>query len=275
MTKIVAITGGVYSSLGKGLITSSIGCIFKEIGYTVSVLKLDPYLNVDANTLSPDQHGEVFVTNDGVETDLDLGHYERFLGCELTGSSSVTAGKIYNSLLKKERAGKYEGETVQIVPHVTNEIRDSIKKLLGDDLDLLFIEVGGTVGDIESLSFIETLSKLKLNYGFDNVLFIHISPIVFLETTKELKTKPTQHSIKTLRKLGITPDILILRSQNNLKSCVIDKISQNTSLSPSNIFTSSHQENIYFLPESLYSQKIHRKIEELLNLKNKKGDMSV
>lgn len=269
-TKIIVITGGVFSSLGKGIIAASIGRILKEKGFKVSALKLDPYLNLDPGTMSPYQHGEVFVTEDGGETDLDLGHYERFLDYKISKHSSLSAGKIYDRVLKKERNGDYKGKTVQIIPHVTNEIKDHINNLLisEDKLDFLIIEVGGTVGDIESLPFIESLRQFKNSYGRKKMMFIHASPLIHLETSTELKTKPTQHSIKTLREQGIVPDLLVLRSLKKINDNIKEKISISCDLSLDSIYVCPDVNNIYFIPEYLYEQKIDKKLFSFFEIKN-------
>src|SRR5512136_553910 len=213
-TKYLFFTGGVVSSVGKGVTAAATGLILKERGFKVAVQKLDPYINVDPGTMSPYQHGEVFVLDDGAETDLDLGHYERFLDTELSRLSNVTSGQIYDAVIQRERKGGYLGATVQVIPHVTNEIKDRIRQLaerLGE-VDVIIVEIGGTVGDIESLPFLEAIRQLALEDDDNNTLFIHLTLIPFFEGSGELKTKPTQHSVKALREIGIDPDILICRS---------------------------------------------------------------
>ena len=211
-TKYIFVTGGVVSSIGKGISVASIGRILKSRGVSVSVLKLDPYLNVDPGTMSPYQHGEVFVTIDGGETDLDLGHYERFIDQDLTRSSNLTAGQVYLSLLAKERRGDFLGGTIQAVPHVTNEIKDKIIGLADESMaEVIVVEVGGTVGDIEGLPFLEAIRQIRNDVGRENVLYIHVTLLPYLTAAKELKTKPTQHSVKELRSIGIQPDAIICR----------------------------------------------------------------
>lgn len=272
-TKIIVITGGVYSSLGKGIVCSSIGCILKNAGYKISMLKLDPYLNIDPGTLSPYQHGEVFVTEDGSETDLDLGHYERFTDINLNQNNSVTSGSIYYEVLSDERLGKYNGKTVQVIPHITQKIEDRIlKNIKATNPDFLIVEIGGTIGDIESLPFVESLRIMKSKYK-DNFLFIHLSPLFKLKANSEIKTKPTQHSIKNLRNLGINPAILILRNESDLHADDIRKLSWTCDISEDNIFVSKDCEHIYEVPKILYEQKIANAIARYFKLKNKKVNM--
>ncbi len=213
MAKYVFVTGGVTSSLGKGITAASIGRLLKARGLKVSVLKLDPYINVDPGTMSPYQHGEVFVTDDGAETDLDLGHYERFIDENLSQSSNVTTGRIYQAVIAKERRGDYLGGTVQVIPHITNEIKERITRVArAGDPDVVIVEVGGTVGDIESLPFLEAIRQMRKDQGRANVLYVHVTLLPALAATGELKTKPTQHSVKELRGIGIQPDVIVLRS---------------------------------------------------------------
>ncbi len=215
MAKYVFVTGGVTSSLGKGITAASIGRLLKARGLTVSILKLDPYINVDPGTMSPYQHGEVFVTDDGAETDLDLGHYERFIDENLTQLSNVTTGRIYQAVIAKERRGDYLGGTVQVIPHITNEIKERIQRVARDGrADVIIVEVGGTVGDIESLPFLEAIRQMRKDVGRTNVLYVHVTLLPALAATGELKTKPTQHSVKELRGIGIQPDVIVLRSDS-------------------------------------------------------------
>ena len=216
MTKFIFITGGVVSSLGKGIVSSSLASLLKLSKLNVRIRKLDPYLNIDPGTMSPAQHGEVFVTDDGAETDMDLGHYERFTGIISKKSDNITTGKVYSEVLKKERKGEYLGSTVQVIPHVTDEIKKFIKKDLKNE-DFVICEIGGTVGDIESLPFLEALRQLRNELGKDRTLFIHITLVPFVSSANEFKTKPTQHSVKELLGLGIQPDILICRTEKSLK----------------------------------------------------------
>ncbi|MFH1238863.1 MAG: CTP synthase, partial [bacterium] len=222
-TKYIFITGGVVSSLGKGITAASIGFLLKARGLKVDILKLDPYINVDPGTMSPYQHGEVFVTDDGAETDLDLGHYERFLDVDLSQDNNLTAGKIYETVINKERRGEYLGGTVQVVPHVTNEIKAWIRKL-APQKDIVIVEIGGTVGDIEGLPFLEAIRQFKRDVGRNNVLYIHLTLVPFIKAVEELKTKPTQHSVGKLREIGIDPDIIICRTEKDLSRSIKDKI---------------------------------------------------
>ena len=225
MAKYVFVTGGVTSSLGKGITAASIGRILKARGLRVSILKLDPYINVDPGTMSPYQHGEVFVTDDGAETDLDLGHYERFIDENLTQLSNVTTGRIYQAVIGKERRGDYLGGTVQVIPHITNEIKERIGRVARDgDPDVVIVEVGGTVGDIESLPFLEAIRQMRKDVGRANVLYVHVTLLPALAATGELKTKPTQHSVKELRGIGIQPDIIVLRSDQPVPDEIREKI---------------------------------------------------
>src|SRR6266705_240284 len=212
-TKYIFITGGVVSSLGKGLAAASIGCLLEGHGYKVTMQKFDPYINVDPGTMSPYQHGEVFVTDDGGETDLDLGHYERFTNTVTTKNSNWTTGKIYQSVITKERRGEYLGSTVQVIPHITDEIKAAIRRLAPDH-DVVITEIGGTVGDIESLPFLEAIRQFRQEVGRDNTLFIHLTLVPFIAATAELKTKPTQHSVRELMQIGIQPDILVCRTED-------------------------------------------------------------
>jgi CTP synthase len=213
MTKFVFVTGGVVSSIGKGIVAASLGRLFKSRDYSVSILKLDPYINVDPGTMSPYQHGEVFVTEDGAETDLDLGHYERFTDTSMSRLNSVTTGSIYQAVLNKERRGAYMGGTVQVIPHITNEIKERILRVAQNtNPDLVITEIGGTVGDIESLPFLEAIRQFRKDVGRNNVLYMHVTLIPWIPAAKEMKTKPTQHSVKELRSIGIQPDVLVCRS---------------------------------------------------------------
>jgi len=213
--KYIFVTGGVVSSLGKGVAAASIGCLLESRGLKVTLQKCDPYLNVDPGTMSPYQHGEVFVTDDGAETDLDLGHYERFTNSHLARDHNWTTGRLYESIIAKERRGDYLGKTVQVIPHVTDEIKAAFRKV-ADAVDVVIVEVGGTVGDIESLPFLEAIRQMRLEMGAENVLFVHLTLVPFIPTAGELKTKPTQHSVKELLSIGIQPDILICRSDRHL-----------------------------------------------------------
>ena len=225
MTKYIFVTGGVVSSIGKGITTSCLGRLLKNRGFNVTVQKLDPYINVDAGTMNPFQHGEVFVTDDGAETDLDLGHYERFFDISLTKSANVTTGQIYGSVIAKERKGEYLGGTVQVIPHITDEIKSRIKANAAEsNADVAIIEIGGTVGDIEGLPFLEAIRQLKADLGRENTLYVHLSLVPFITAAGELKSKPTQHSVKELLEIGIQPDILLCRADRDLPKELKKKI---------------------------------------------------
>ena len=249
MAKYVFVTGGVTSSLGKGITAASIGRILKSRGVSVSVLKLDPYLNVDPGTMSPYQHGEVFVTDDGAETDLDLGHYERFIDENLSQLSNVTTGRIYQSVIAKERRGDYLGGTVQVIPHITNEIKERVQRVARDGrADVVVVEVGGTVGDIESLPFLEAIRQMRKDVGRTNVLYVHVTLLPVLMATGELKTKPTQHSVKELRGIGIQPDVIILRSDHPVSDEIREKISLFTDVAQDAVIPAVTAETIYEVP---------------------------
>ena len=271
-TKVIFMFGGVYSSLGKGIVVSSIAKILTNLSKKVSVLKFDPYLNVDPGTMGPGQHGEVYVTNDGAQTDLDLGNYERFIGRNLTQMSSVTSGRIYNEIIRREREGRYNGKTVQVIPHVTNEVKERIYQIIqAEHPDFLLIEVGGTVGDSESIPFTEAISQFILEYGKDNTIVSLVSPLISLGTTSgELKTKPTQHAIKELRSLGISPNFLILRSGVEVGQDTFDKIQLSSHIHKDSIFISPDLNSIYELPEKLYDQNIHLRIFDHFEIKYEK-----
>jgi CTP synthase len=268
-TKVIFIFGGVYSSLGKGIVVSSIAKILTNLNKKVSVLKFDPYLNVDPGAMAPGQHGEVYVTKDGAQTDLDLGHYERFIGRELTQLSSVTSGRIYNEIIRREREGKYNGKTVQVIPHVTNEIKERIYQIIqSENPDFLIIEVGGTVGDSESIPFTEAISQFVLEHGQENTIVCLVSPLISLSSTSgELKTKPTQHSIRQLRSLGVSPNFLILRSSVEVGQDTFEKIQLSSHIYKDNIFISPDLDSIYELPEKLYEQNIHLRIFNYFKIK--------
>ncbi|QDI64274.1 CTP synthase [Ureaplasma parvum] len=274
-TKFIFVTGGVYSSLGKGVSASSIGRILVELGYSVAMQKLDPYLNIDPTYLSPLQHGEVFVTKDGKEADLDLGTYERFINADLNKYASVTSGKIYYEILTKERENGFDGKTVQTIPHVTSAVIDYIKKIK-DSLktDFIIVEIGGTIGDIESLPFIEAISQFKTIYGVNNVMFIHCSPLIYIEKVGELKTKPTQHSVKTLRSLGINLDLLLLRTNQKLDEVTIKKLAWSCGLDIDMIFAAYDVESVYLLPNVLFEQGIHKTILDFFSLPLKNDNIN-
>src|SRR6202163_1024748 len=223
-TKYIFVSGGVVSSVGKGITVASIGRLLKARGISVCILKIDPYINVDPGTMSPYQHGEVYVLDDGAETDLDLGHYERFTNAPLTRDCNFTTGKIYLSVIQKERRGDYLGKTVQVIPHVTDEIKAAVRKLAGPDVDVVITEIGGTVGDIEGLPFLEAIRQFALDVGKQNCLYIHLTLIPYLKAAKQAKTKPTQHSVGQLRQIGIQPDILVCRTEREMTKDMADKI---------------------------------------------------
>ena len=248
-TKYIFVTGGVVSSIGKGISVASIGRILKSRGLTVSVIKLDPYLNVDPGTMSPYQHGEVFVTQDGGETDLDLGHYERFIDVELTRSSNLTAGQLYLSLIGKERKGDFLGGTIQTVPHVTNEIKERLTSVAAESgADVIVVEVGGTVGDIEGLPFLEAIRQMRKDVGRDNVFYLHLTLLPYIAATGELKTKPTQHSIKELRSIGIQPDALVCRSDYPVSTSICEKLSLFCDVDSDAVIPLETVDNVYEVP---------------------------
>jgi CTP synthase len=266
-TKVIVIFGGVYSSLGKGIVASSIARILTEIGNKVSMMKFDPYLNVDPGTLSPLQHGEVFVTQDGGETDLDLGSYERFLGRKITKLSTVTSGRIYKEIIERERSGGYNGKTVQTIPHVTDQIKSKIYNIIeAEKSDFLMIEVGGTVGDIESVPFVEALGQFRGEYGHDDVLFVLCSPLIKVVTSGELKTKPTQHAVKTIGNMGVMPAMLVLRSDVAIDKGTIEKVGMLCHIPVENIFKSLNLPSVYYLPTELYKQGLHTSIYKYFGL---------
>jgi CTP synthase len=267
MTKHIFVTGGVVSSLGKGLTSASIGCILERRGLRVRMQKLDPYINVDPGTMSPYQHGEVYVLDDGAETDLDLGHYERFTNSPLSKDSNFTSGRIYLRVIEKERQGKYLGGTVQVVPHITDEIKASVLKLAGPDVDVVITELGGTVGDIEGLPFLEAIRQIPLDIGRDNCLFIHLTLVPYLKAAKELKTKPTQHSVQQLREIGIQPDILIVRTERELGRDNAEKIALFCNVEKRAVIEERDKEfSIYEVPLGLVEHGLDRLILEKLRL---------
>ena len=272
MTRYVFITGGVVSSLGKGIAAASLASLFKLRGFKVSLQKLDPYINLDPGTMSPIQHGEVFVTEDGAETDLDLGHYERFVGIKMSQDSNVTAGRVYSNVINKERKGEYLGSTVQVIPHITDEIQRLIIKG-SKKADIAFVEVGGTVGDIESLPFLEAIRQLGLELGKSNTIFIHLTLLPLIEVTNEVKTKPTQHSVKELRSIGIQPDILLCRAKNNINQSLKEKLALFTNVSKKAVFSAADAKSIYDIPILLREQKIDDLIIQNLKLKSKKSNL--
>jgi CTP synthase len=275
MTRYVFVTGGVISSVGKGISVASIGRILKNRGISVSVQKLDPYLNVDPGTMSPYQHGEVFVTDDGSETDLDLGHYERFIDVRLTSSSNVTAGQIYSLVIAKERKGEFLGGTIQAVPHVTNEITNSIIHLANEtESEVVVVEVGGTVGDIEGLPFLEAIRQMRNLVGRDNVYYIHVTFLPYISSSEELKTKPTQHSVKELRGIGIQPDAIICRSEHPVTDEIIAKISLFCDVNPESVIPLPTVSNVYEVPLILEEAKLADQIIVAMDLPVRKNDIA-
>jgi CTP synthase len=260
------VTGGVASSLGKGLTASSLGRLLKARGLRVTMQKLDPYLNVDPGTMNPFQHGEVFVTDDGAETDLDVGHYERFLDENLHGSANVTTGQVYSAVIAKERRGEYLGDTVQVIPHITNEIKDRIRGLAGPDVDVVITEVGGTVGDIESLPFLEAARQVRQEIGRDHCFFLHVSLIPYIGPSGELKTKPTQHSVQSLRAIGITPDALVLRSDRPISQGLKRKVSLMCDVDEEAVVSAVDAASIYDIPKVLHSEGLDAYVVRRLNL---------
>jgi CTP synthase len=273
MAKYIFITGGVVSSLGKGIAAASIGCLLESRGLRVTLQKFDPYLNVDPGTMSPFQHGEVFVTDDGAETDLDLGHYERFTHARLTQSNNLTSGRIYENIIARERRGDYLGKTVQVIPHVTNEIKAACRKVSAD-VDVAIVEIGGTVGDIESLPFIEAIRQMRHEEGRDNTLFVHLTLVPWIAAAQELKTKPTQHSVKELRAIGIQPDILLCRSERHLPQEVKEKIALFCDVDVSGVVTAKDVDSVYEIPMVFAEQGVDESILKLLHITAAPRDMS-
>ncbi len=273
MTQYIFVTGGVVSSLGKGIAAASLGAILEARGLKVTMMKLDPYINVDPGTMSPFQHGEVFVTEDGAETDLDLGHYERFVGFTATQLNNFTTGRIYQSVIAKERHGDYLGATVQVIPHITNEIKESVRAGAGD-ADIALIEIGGTVGDIESLPFMEAIRQMGVEEGRNNALFMHLTLVPYLAAAGEIKTKPTQHSVKELRSIGIQPDILLCRSERSIPDHERSKISLFTNVEFKAVIPAVDLDNIYKIPLWLHSQKLDEIVVDKLGLDLPEADLS-
>jgi CTP synthase len=264
-TKFIFVTGGVVSSLGKGLCAASMGALLEARGLNIGLQKLDPYLNVDPGTMNPTQHGEVFVTDDGAETDLDLGHYERFVSHRMSRDSNYTSGQIYEAVIRKERRGEYLGQTVQVIPHVTNEIRSSILAA-AEGLDLLIVEIGGTVGDIESLPFLEAIRQLRLQQDPRDTAFVHLTLLPFIRTAGEIKTKPTQHSVMKMREIGIQPDILVCRSEQQISPSTREKLALFTNVRSECVILLPDQDTIYKVPLVLHAEGLDDKLCELLNI---------
>jgi len=273
MAKYIFVTGGVLSSLGKGIAASAIGALLEARGLTVTIQKLDPYINVDPGTLSPFQHGEVFVTDDGAETDLDLGHYERFTSTRMSQKNNFTTGRIYYNVLLKERRGDYLGETVQVVPHITDEIKNAVKAV-SDEYDVVIVEIGGTIGDIESLPFLEAIRQFRYDAGRENVIYVHLTLVPFINTAGELKSKPTQHSVKELRAIGIQPDILICRTDRPLSQSVKKKIALHCNLDIEAVIAAVDVESIYEVPVVLNEEGIDSLVVKNLSLTTKEPDLS-
>lgn len=264
-TKFIFVTGGVVSSIGKGLTAASLGSLLESRGYTISLMKCDPYINIDPGTMSPLQHGEVYVTHDGAETDLDLGHYERFTSVQLTRGHSITAGQVYESVISRERRGDYLGGTVQVIPHITDEIKSRIMKI-SKDVDISIVEIGGTVGDIEGLPFIEAIRQLRADVGIENSVFVHVTYIPYIAAAGELKSKPTQHSVKELRAIGIQPDFLVCRSEKDISDELKSKIGLFCSVHPQNVIAAEDSKSIYEVPLKLNSEGFDSKICKRLGL---------
>jgi CTP synthase len=275
MSKFVFVTGGVVSSIGKGIVAASLGRLLKSRNYSVSILKLDPYINVDPGTMSPFQHGEVFVTEDGAETDLDLGHYERFTETSMSRLNSVTTGSIYQSVINKERRGSYEGGTVQVIPHITNEIKERILRVARDtNPDLVITEIGGTVGDIESLPFLEAIRQFRKDVGRNNVVYMHVTLIPWIPSAKEMKTKPTQHSVKELRSIGIQPDVLVCRCDRPLQPGLKDKLSAFCDVPVEAVIMAQDASSIYEVPLNLEQEGLAQQTLELLKLETRLPNLS-
>jgi CTP synthase len=273
MPKYIFVTGGVVSSLGKGIAAASIGCLLESRGLRVTLQKFDPYLNVDPGTMSPFQHGEVFVTDDGAETDLDLGHYERFTHAALTQSNNLTSGRIYENIIARERRGDYLGKTVQVIPHVTNEIKSACRKVSGD-VDVAIVEIGGTIGDIESLPFIEAIRQMRHEEGRENTLFVHLTLVPWISAAQEMKTKPTQHSVKELRAIGIQPDMLLCRSERALPRELKEKIALFCDVDVDAVITAKDVHSVYEVPLVYAEQGVDETILKLLHLEAPPRNMS-
>jgi len=273
-TKFIFVTGGVLSSLGKGICAASLGRLLKSRGFSVTIQKFDPYINIDPGTMNPFQHGEVFVTDDGGETDLDLGHYERFTDENLSKFNNFTSGKIYKTVIDNERRGDYLGNTVQVIPHITDEIKNSIKKTLSaKNSDIIITEIGGTVGDIESLPFLEAIRQFKKDAGKENVLYIHVTYVPYLKTSDELKTKPTQHSVRELRSIGIQPDIIICRSESAINEDTKSKISLFCDIEKEAIISATDAKHLYEIPLNLKKERFDEIVISMLGLKFEKADL--
>ena len=269
MTKHLFVTGGVASSLGKGLTASSLGRLLTLRGFRVTMQKLDPYINVDPGTMNPFQHGEVFVTDDGAETDLDIGHYERFLNRNLHGSANVTTGQVYSNVIAKERRGEYLGDTVQVIPHITNEIKERIRAMAGPDIDIVITEIGGTVGDIESQPFLEAARQMRRDVGRENVFYLHVSLVPYIGPSGELKTKPTQHSVAALRSIGIAPDAIVIRSDRNIPENIKRKISSMCDVDVEAVVAAVDAPSIYDIPKVLHAEGLDSYVSKRLGMPDK------
>ncbi len=274
LSKYIVVTGGVVSSIGKGITAASIGRILRSYGVDVTAIKIDPYLNWDSGTLNPYQHGEVFVTEDGMETDLDLGHYERFLDVNLSGECNITTGKVYSSVINKERKGDYLGACVQIIPHITDEIKAMVRKIADKtQAEVVLVEVGGTVGDIESQPFLEALRQLRNEEGHDNVMFVHVTYVPYLRAAGEFKTKPTQHSTKELRSTGITPDMIICRSELPIDNHLKEKIAHFCDVDKNAVINAPDVHSIYEIPLILNSENVGEYIFDRMKIEARKPDL--
>src|ERR1700742_1193875 len=272
-SKYIFVTGGVVSSLGKGLSAASIGCLLESRGLRVNLMKFDPYLNVDPGTMSPFQHGEVFVTDDGAETDLDLGHYERFTHAPLSRDNNLTTGRIYEQIIQKERRGDYLGKTVQVIPHVTNEIKNAMRKVSSNGADVTIVEIGGTVGDIESLPFLEAIRQMRQELGRENTVFVHLTLVPWISAAQELKTKPTQHSVKEMLSIGIQPDILLCRTDRFLSRELKSKIALFCNVEDEAVITAKDVASIYEVPLVFAREKVDALVERYLRIPSKAADL--
>lgn len=273
--KFIFVTGGVLSGLGKGIAAAAIGALLEAKGLSVTLQKLDPYINIDPGTLSPFEHGEVYVTDDGCETDLDLGHYERFTHVKTCIDNNYTTGRIYNNVISKERKGDYLGDTVQVVPHITDEIKDAIKSAIKDEYDVVIVEIGGTVGDIESLPFLEAIRRFRYDVGRGNVLYVHLTLVPYIKAAGELKSKPTQHSVKELREIGIQPDILLCRSEIPISKDVKRKIAMHCNLDEDAVIAAVDVSTVYEVPIWFRSEGLDKQIEKMLNLNLPEADLQI
>ena len=271
-TKYVFVTGGVVSGLGKGITAASLGRLLKNRGYKVTIQKFDPYINVDPGTMSPFEHGEVFVTDDGAETDLDLGHYERFVDENLTKNSSITTGRIYSNVIEKERKGDYLGRTVQVIPHITNEIKENVYSFENEDIDIVITEIGGTVGDIESLPFLEAIRQIGLEKNSEDVVYIHVTLLPYIFGSNEIKSKPTQHSVKELQSLGIKPDILVCRTENDIPEGIKDKLALFCNVRKTSVIPNKTADCLYAVPLMLEQEGLAKEVCKKLQLEERIPD---